>query len=708
MSGRKTSKGRSTTGRGSKKKSAAKRPATRRAVKKPARRPTTAKKRPARRKATARNKARPAKPLLARIGSLTLRGMAVAFVVLAAGLVGLIIYAQDLPPIDDLANARKDPRLVIKSEEGEILGIRGQDRGEPVNAADLPPHVVHAFLATEDRNFYHHVGVNPVAILRALFVNLQAGDVEQGGSTITQQLVKNLLLTPERSMQRKVQEMLLALKIEAKYDKNEIFSLYLNAVYFGNGAYGLEAAARRYYEKDPQELTLGEAALLAGLLKAPSRFAPTADEEAAIARAKVVLTSMVEAGYITQEEAAAAKYGRLKKAGAADTAGAYAADYAVAEAKRLIGPITRDVIIHTTIDAAATRRTELARQAVAAEYPLYTEEVQSALVVLDENGAIHVLIGGNDYADTPYNRAVRATRQPGSVFKPFVYLAALEEGFRPEDLVDDSRVAVGDWQPANYKDTYAGMVPLSEAMARSLNAAAIRLQEEVGRERVVATANRLGLGISDPGPSLALGVTEVTPLDLAAAYLPFSGGGIPATPYLVDTIESPDSEILYTHIPEIPDGPVVSREVLTAFDHMMREVVTAGSGRRASIEGHFAAGKTGTSQNSRDAWFAGYASGLVGVVWLGRDDDRPMELGRRYMSGSRAPASLWSGMMTAALDGVEPREPTLYEPEERPDTLLEHLAMLLGMPPGKDKSPPKPDPYDDEIAAFIRAAGEGR
>ncbi|WP_370338475.1 transglycosylase domain-containing protein [Parvularcula marina] len=637
-------------------------------------------------------------PLFRQTGRLFLRATTAAFFLLAAGLVTLLIYGRGLPPVGDLASARKEPRVEIHAANGEVIGIRGQDRGQPIDAASLPPHVVGAFLATEDRNFYHHVGVNPVAIIRALMVNVKAGDVEQGGSTITQQLVKNLLLTPEQSLHRKVQEMLLALKIEAMYSKDEILSFYLNAVYFGNGAYGLEAASRRYFDKRPEELSIGEAAVLAGLLKAPSRFAPTADENKAISRAKVVLAAMVDAGVITHAEAKAVSFTRLADIAETDHAAAYAADYALAEATRILGGVEQDLLIETTIDLPATRSAATAREEIATKDDLYTPEVQAAAIVLDENGAIHVLIGGNDYRQSSFNRAVQAKRQPGSAFKPFIYLTALEEGFRPEDMINDKRIEIGDWAPKNYKDTYAGMVPLSEAMARSLNAAAIRLQEEVGRENVVEIANRLGLKIDDPGPSLALGTVEVTPLELATAYLPLSGGGVVAEPFIITRISAADGTELYHHEIERVPRLAVSPDVLVPFDHMMREVVTNGSGRRAKIAGHYAAGKTGTSQSSRDAWFAGYASGLVGVVWLGRDDDRPMGSGHRAMSGSHAPAEWWSSVMTAALTGVPAREPTPYAPEPRSDKLLSHLAAILGVRAPRERQGPPPANIEDIIS----------
>lgn len=694
--------GRTTSGRGRKDKAAGrkrqsskaavsvkKNPPTRRYARSPS------KKRVSRRRKSSQSTSA-VRSWLRLIGKIVLRASAVVFVVLLGALTALIIYARDLPTIGDLEMARHEPRIEILASTGEIIGIRGRDRGPSVDIESLPPHVVDAFLATEDRNFYHHVGINPVAILRALVVNLKAGDIEQGGSTITQQLVKNLLLTPDRNLRRKVQEMLLALKIEAIYEKDEILSFYLNAVYFGNGAYGLEAAARRYFAKSPQELTIAEAAVLAGLLKAPSRYAPTHDREAAISRAEVVLSAMVEADMLTAGEAAEITFPSLEDIAQQDPSAAYAADYAYLKAREALGEIQQNITIHTTIDYAAMQSAVHAQQELLDKYDLNGKKVQSAVVVMDENGAVKVLIGGNDYLESSYNRAVSARRQPGSAFKPFVYLTALEEGFRPEDLINDQRLTIGDWAPENYKDIYVGMVPLTEAMARSLNAAAIMLQEEVGRSRVVDVSNRLGLNINDPGPSLALGVTVVTPLQLATAYLPLSSGGIDATPFLVNRITAEDGSILYENRPEQASKRVLDGDMLIAFDHMMRQVVTSGSGRRAGLKGHYAAGKTGTSQSSRDAWFAGYASGLVGVVWMGRDDDTPMEWGRESISGSGPPAELWSEVMTVALKNIPVREPTPYIARPRSDGLLAHLKTLLGENRRQEK-PVKPISIEDLI-----------
>lgn len=630
------------------------------------------------------------------------RVAAVAFIGVVAGLGGLFWYGRDLPPVSNLAELRKQPRITVLDRSGTEIGVHGQDRGAPVRVAALPPHVIHAFIATEDRNFFHHVGVNPIAIVRALTVNVKKGGVAQGGSTITQQLVKNLVLSPEKTVKRKAQEVLLALKIESQFDKDEILSLYLNRVYFGNGAYGIEAASRRYFGKSPHHLTVGEAAMLAGLLKAPSKYSPKSNGAAARGRARVVLSAMVEAGFLTTAEAQ-----HISEAGVAsvvheDRRVAYAVDHAVVEAKRLLGSFTEDVTVQTTIDAALIHHVISARERIAAADPLYTPQVQTAALVLEEDGAIRGLIGGNDYKESVYNRATQANRQPGSVFKPFVYLAALENGWWPEDEIEDAPIKIGTYEPTNYKDTYAGFVSINEAMRRSLNAAVINLQEEVGRDKVVATARRMGLRhVDDIGPALALGVMEATPLDIAQSFLPFSNGGVPATPYIVEQITDAQGARLYqrsalpTRLAEI-DPPT-----LAAFDYMMRAVVHSGSGGRARISGHYAAGKTGTSQDSRDAWFAGYASGMVGVVWLGKDNDTPMDNGRAYMSGSGAPAQLWAAMMSAALEGRPARPPLPYTPRPAPPkNLFEHLANILGGG-GDDDAMPTPAPEPDSLSQLI-------
>lgn len=638
-----------------------------------------------------------------------------------AGALGLILlgalfavvawYARDLPPLGDLDTVRKQPRITLLDRHGEVIGIHGQDHGEPIRIEDLPDHVVSAFLVIEDRNFYHHVGINPIAILRALTINMREGEIAQGGSTITQQLVKNLVLSPDQTLERKVQEMLLALKIEFQYNKDEILALYLNRVYFGNGAYGLEAAARRYYDKSPHQLTVGEAAMLAGLLKAPSRLSPTNSLTAARQRAKIVLQAMVETGDLKADEAQRILAGGIAEIVEQDLSAGYAIDHAVAEARQYMPGLHDDLTISTTLDKDLITAVARMREDIAKSDPLYKDDVQTAILILDEEGAIRVLIGGNDYRQTVYNRATLAERQPGSVFKPFVYLTAIERGWYPEDLIDDDPVQIGNYQPTNYKNRYYHTVSITEALSRSLNAAAIRLQEQVGRHRVIDLARRVGFDdLTDTGPAIALGVMQATPLKVAEAYLPMSNGGFAMTPYVVDRIETESGKLLYEHPLPKWDRPIIDDLALVRFDHMMRYVISDGSGRAAQVPGHFAAGKTGTSQDSRDAWFAGYASGFVGVVWMGKDDNSPMEWSEGYISGSGAPAKLWGQMMSVALEGRVARIPRLYEPREQHRSFLDHLASLLGggsdkrdIPPAAigTQVPPSSEDMDDLFARVL-------
>lgn len=601
----------------------------------------------------------------------------------------IFYYARDLPPTSRLGAPIGAPRVLVVDRQGRPLGIHGRDQGPPVSLADLPPHVVQAFIATEDRNFYGHVGVNPVAILRASLVNARAGGVAQGGSTITQQLVKNALLSPERSLKRKAQEALLAVRIERELTKDEIIAAYLNTVYFGHGAYGIEAASRRYFGHAPASLTVGEAAMLAGLLKAPSRLAPTSAPAAARERATVVLRAMVDAGYLTATQAEAVIADGIAKADAEQITSSYAADAALAELRQRVGNPSVEVTVVTTLDA------DLIAQASAAlntqmEADLATQGAEGAVVLMEEDGRIRALVGGRNYAASPYDRTRLASRAPGSTFKPFVYLAALEAGWRPESLIDDSPVDIEGYEPGNYKDRYYGDVTLTEALRRSLNAPAVRLQEAVGRQAVVDVARRTGLSAHDIGPALALGVTEETPLGVAAAYGALSSGRR-AAPYLISEVRTSGGDVLYRA--RTQPRPVVIQEAnLVALDHMMRAVVTEGSGVHARIAGHQAGGKTGTGQDSRDAWFAGYASGLVGVVWMGRDDFSPMTGPTGGLSGAGAPARVWATAMSAGLEGRSPRVPVPYVPAPQEEGLLEHLAGLLGW--GTKSEPPTDDIAD--------------
>lgn len=562
------------------------------------------------------------------------------------GLAALFAYfASDLPDTAELWREGSAPRITLLAADGAPIMMHGAAQGAPLRLSELPRHVPEAVLAVEDRNFYHHFGANPVSIVRALIVNANEGEVRQGGSTITQQLAKNVFLSSDRTMKRKIQELMLAFWLERKFRKDEILTLYLNRVYFGAGAYGVDAASYRYFGKPARRLTVGEAAVLAGLLKAPSRYAPTSNPEDAGKRGRLVIEQMVEAGFLTRKEADAAIAQPVLLAAPRFEAAPYFVDYVLKEMRALTAGVDADFVVRTTFDPAVQAAAETGMIAGFALAGERLSSVEAAAVVLDGDGAVRAMIGGRDYAKSQYNRATQARRQPGSAFKPFVYLAALIGGETPDDTVLDAPVSVGAWSPGNYKDKFYGEVTLREAMARSLNSAAVRVQERTGRSNVRAAAKAMGWpGELNLGPALALGVDEVSPLDLAGAYVPFANGGFRIAPHAIDRIETTDGDIVYRRKGSIVAEAAPSRAI-SEVNEMLASVAEWGTGRAASIPGYRVAGKTGTSQQSRDAWFAGHAGGLVGVVWIGRDDNAPMD----DVTGGRLPAVIWREMLARAL-----------------------------------------------------------
>ncbi|VAW04641.1 Multimodular transpeptidase-transglycosylase [hydrothermal vent metagenome] len=556
--------------------------------------------------------------------------------------------ARDLPDTDVLWRSAEGPKITLLDSGGAPLRVHGASAGAPVRLVDLPDYVPNAVLAVEDRNFYHHFGVNPVSVGRALFVNMRKGGVVQGGSTITQQLAKNIFLTNERTLKRKAQEFILALWLEQKFTKQEILTLYLNRVYFGAGAYGIDAASYRYFAKPARFLSLGEAAVLAGLLKAPSRFAPTHNPDDAGRRGRLVIDQMVTAGFLTQAEASdvvsrpiVVKASRLSSA-------PYFIDYIMSRVRARAGGIDADLVVRTTFDRRMQEAAEIGMIAGLASADDDLAEAQSAAVILDDAGAVRAMIGGRDYRESQFNRAVQAKRQPGSAFKPFVFLAAVEAGVTADDIVLDAPLKIGKWAPDNYNSKFYGEVTVREAMVRSLNSATIRLQETVGRGNVRRTARAMGwAGKLNPGPALALGVDAVSPLQLAGAYAPFANGGYRVEPHVIVSIETVDGDTVYRREGSYV-GQAAPREAIAAANAMLESVVDWGTGRAAQTPGYRAAGKTGTSQESRDAWFAGHAGGLVGVIWVGRDDNAPMP----GVTGGRAPAVIWREIMVRALPPV--------------------------------------------------------
>lgn len=568
---------------------------------------------------------------------------------LAAGSAGLY-FTSTLPPsvVDGLD--KRPPNITILAADGTVMAERGLRRGH-IRLRHLPPYLVNAVLATEDRRFHSHFGVDPIGLLRATIANLRAGNVVEGGSTITQQLAKNLFLSSERTIARKAQEGILALWLETKFSKSQILELYLNRVYFGGGAYGVEAAARRYFAKSARHVTLSEAALLAGLLKAPSRYAPTRSIKRSEARATQVISNMVEAGLLTPSLALAALGAPARVRDPSGITGyEYAVDWIVELLPGFIGEQSGDLVIETTIDARLQTEAQARVDRIMAGHGILGKKGEAAVVVMDPSGGVKVLIGGRSYKRSQFNRAVKAMRQPGSAFKPFVYLAAVESGLHPETIAYDEPVSVNGWKPRNYSGEYQGAVTLRDGLAKSINSVAVRLTMEVGRWRVVRTARRLG--INSPlheKPSIALGTAEVTLLELAGAYVPFANGGKGVLPHVIKRVRTSGGKIVYKRAGS-GLGSVIARPYVAAMNEMLTATVTEGTGKRAAIGRHQVAGKTGTTQKFRDAWFVGYTAHFVAGVWVGRDNSRPM----KNVTGGSLPAEIWRALMARAHKGIAP------------------------------------------------------
>lgn len=566
----------------------------------------------------------------------------------------IIWFLLSLPAIDKL-NARKSPGVLFKAADGRVIGSYGEAYGDSIPFDDLPKDLVHAVLATEDRDFFTHAGIDLSGIARAMLANFRAGHTVQGGSTVTQQLAKNIFLTPERSVLRKLREALLAFKLERRYSKEEIFSIYVNRVYFGAGAYGIDAAARRYFDKSARDLSLPESALLVGLLKAPSRYAPTGNPKAARGRAQQVLLNMADAGYLKPAEAERAikelpgVVTRIAKASAESTR--YFTDWIVDQLPDYVGAVDEDLVVTTTLTPEWQKAAEQAVKTVMDERGAKLNATQAALVAVAPDGAVRAMVGGRNYAESPFNRAAQARRQPGSAFKLFVYLAALESGFTPGSTLIDQPVSVGKWQPRNYDGEYRGEVTLKEAVAQSINTVAVQVMEAVGRGRVVEMARRLGLeGDIAPLPSLALGATETSLLELTGAYAHLAAGGQAVTPYGILKVETASGKRLYRFQPE-PQAQVLSGSTVGMMNNMLMGVIHSGTGRAAAI-GRPAAGKTGTTSDYRDAWFIGYTPDLAAGVWVGNDDNAMM----KKVAGGTLPAPIWRAFMQAALAGTPAHE----------------------------------------------------
>jgi len=613
-------------------------------------------------------------PLLYKGIRLCLLSLIWGTIVLGAAIVYFISQVPDpiIAALDD-----RPPNVTVLAADGTVLAERGLRRGH-VRLDSLPPYLVQAVLATEDRRFYRHFGIDPLGLVRASFRNATAGTVVEGGSTITQQLAKNLFLSPKRTMARKLEEVIYAIWLEQRFTKDEILELYINRVYFGGGTYGVEAASQHYFGKPARDVTLPQAALLAGLLKAPSKYTPTRSVKLAASRVDEVLDNMVEAGFLFADAARSANEQPLNLSAKGDETGyPYAVDWVAELLPEYVDEKNSDLIVETTIDAGLQRVSQQALRQMLDEEGPARHASEGAVVVLDPSGGVKSLVGGRSYSTSPFDRAVKALRQPGSAFKPFVYLTALESGYTPDSLAYDGPTNIAGWSPKNYSGSYQGEVSLRDSLAHSINTVAVRLATEVGPSAVVRTAQRLGIHSKlQDNPSIALGTSEVTLLELTSAYAPFANGGQGVLPHVITRVKNGDGKVLYQR-QHSTFGQVVSAADVGAMNDMLTATITNGTGKQAAIEGHMAAGKTGTTQSFRDAWFIGYTGHYVGGVWIGNDDGTRM----KKVTGGTLPAKLWHEIMLYAHTDKTP----LPLPNIRGPRLQEAIA---GLPwPAKSGTP---------------------
>ena len=589
-----------------------------------------------------------------------------------AGLGVIAVYAVDLPDLDQAGmTTTRRPAMVLQAKDGETFAAFGDIYGEPLTLEQMSPFIPQAVMATEDRRFYSHFGIDMIGLARALWVNMRAGHTVQGGSTITQQLAKNLFLKPERTIKRKIQEALMALWIEHRFTKDQILTIYLNRVYLGSGTYGVDAAARRYFEVSARKVSLYQAAMIAGLLKAPSRYSPLNDAEAGHARTVDVLNNMVAAGMIDAKTAeVAALTGAAQLVRRAPPAGHYFADWIKSTVDGMAELQGKDIVVKTTLDLNLERASENDLKALLDGQGEKANVTQGAVVVLGPNGAVRALVGGKDYDDSQFNRATQALRQPGSSFKPFVYLAGMEYGLSPDDTMEDAPISLGGWSPGNYNGKFEGAKTLRQAFAQSTNTIAVRVIEKVGPHRVIEAAHRLGI-TSDlrPDASLALGTSETTPLEMTTAYAAFANGGEGVTGFGIEEIDDNQGAVLYKRTGG-GMGQVITPTVLAKMHELMSAVITEGTGKGAKLD-RPAAGKTGTTQDYRDAWFLGFTADYVAGVWLGNDDQRNA---MKKVTGGGLPAQLWKQVMNTAHKGLPIRPLTMPAPPAEESNPLGHAV----------------------------------
>jgi penicillin-binding protein 1A len=583
---------------------------------------------------------------------------------IGVGLVALVLAGPAFLETSDDWLKQQDLSVTFLDRYGQEVGQRGIKHDDSVSFDQLPEHLIQAVLATEDRRFFEHFGIDVIGTMRALTVNARANTVVQGGSSITQQLAKNLFLSNKRTLERKIKEAYLAVWLEFRLPKREILRLYLDRAYLGGGAFGVQAAAEFYFGKSVRDLSLAEAAMMAGLFKAPTKYAPHVNLPAARARANDVLNNMVDAGYLTEGQI----YAALRNPATAvdrnrDASPDWYLDYAYDEVKKLseakkLGD-DRVLTVRTALDAGLQKHADATIEDQLRQYGKGYHASQSAMVVVEPLGALRAMVGGRDYGASQFNRATDALRQPGSSFKPFVYLTALMTGkFKPTTIVVDAPICIGNWCPHNYGGSYAGSLPLVNALARSLNTVAVRLSiaigdgsPKAGRAKIIDTARRMGLTtpLIDT-VSLPIGAAEVTVIDMASAYSTFANGGLRAPPYSAVEIANSRGEVIYRHDRDAPPPRrIIEADTIATMDSMLMQVVLAGTARKAQLDNIDVAGKTGTTNGYKDAWFIGFTGNYVGAIWFGNDDDTSM----KNMTGGSLPAATWHEVMVYAHQGIE-------------------------------------------------------
>ncbi|NRA86960.1 MAG: PBP1A family penicillin-binding protein [Rhizobiales bacterium] len=560
-----------------------------------------------------------------------------------------LYYSLDLPNPDTLQLPKATATVTIITSDGEVLTHRAAQQTGYISIKLLPEHTKQALISIEDRGFYNHNGVDVFGILRAAIFNVIRGNRAQGGSTLTQQLAKMLYLKPEKKLKRKVQEAMLAIWLESKYSKDKLLELYFNRAYYGAGANGIEAAAQKYFDKSARYLNLNESALLAGLMKAPSAYNPLRHPKRAKNRQKLVLNAMLEEGYIDQAQLDLAKNSPigLNQTNVASQ-GQYAADWIMRDLKGIAGDLVGDITVETTIDPYLQRAAENALNSVMSKFSVKYKAEQAALILMDKNGAVRALVGGRNYKKSSFNRVTTAKRQPGSIFKPFVYLAGLEAGYKPTSKMRDAPIRFKNWRPKNYNNKYYGNVTLKHSLAKSMNSVALRLARKVGVKKIINVARRLGIS-SDlrKDLSIALGTSEVTLQELTTAYLPFMNGGFDANAHVIARIVDSGNQEVFTQYSNISDR-IIAKKHINYMNDMLFAVTDWGTGKKARLPNFKSFGKTGTTQNYKDGWFIGYTSEYIAGVWVGNDNGKPTN----KVTGGNLPAQIWHDLMLPIHDGL--------------------------------------------------------